>query len=217
MVLGTDTYSSSRLLLYKSIIFRNRTGANLHVISSHYTNMLVWLEIYASYRHNNHYNGVTFICYTTQIESQHNRANKAPTALICNIILSGHINVFPWSTIYASFHNNKNHNVQNNNCYSIQIGPCQNNYANKTSAILICIALPHRSFIYAFNLYISASFFLLQSPPPPPQDSSTSEISQFPQNIPTLSNRPRIKYSLHAPKNLQNSGISALNPLPATC
>ena len=40
MVMGTDTHSSSRLLLHKSIIRRNRAGANLHVILGRHTNIL---------------------------------------------------------------------------------------------------------------------------------------------------------------------------------
>ena len=87
MVLGTDTYSSSRLPLYKSIICRNRTGVNLHVISSRHTNMLLWLEIYALYHHNRHHNGKTIICYTSKTKfSKYNCANKASTVCSLSIL-----------------------------------------------------------------------------------------------------------------------------------
>ena len=57
MVMGTDTYSSSRLLLHKSIIRRNRAGANLHVILGRHTNILTRTKISTSYRHYRFYNG----------------------------------------------------------------------------------------------------------------------------------------------------------------
>ena len=154
MVLGTDTYSSSRLPLYKSIICRNRTGVNLHVISSRHTNMLLWLEIYALYHHNRHHNGKTIICYTSKTKfSKYNCANKASTALIWEMNLCSHTNVLLWAAIYASYPNNKSHFVHTINCYSIQIVPCQNNYANIVSSTLIYNTPLYRSSIY--------------SPPPP--------------------------------------------------
>ena len=151
MVMGTDTYSSCRLLLHKSIIRRNRAGANLHVILGRHTNILTRTKISTSYQHYRFYNGtkpilIYFLFFTQPFIYSSSPYIYAPYGQYghyygttnLHMILGRHTNILTRTKISTSFRHHS--------------------FYKDTKPIPIYFLFSNQPLIYSSTPYISAPY-----------------------------------------------------------